>query len=170
MTDLDEALAANPAAIETAVSTATVRKCGRHRFAPVWHDDGVTATVIGHRCMSCGKTQDPVASRRGRSSRRLGNDQERRAEKRYGWEKIGERGEKTDLRGRFAKVQQKATRRPAPALFRDTFAGLDATQDGRIPLLLLTYVQPRGTEDFIVMRGSDWLALHGVDTLEETHD
>ena len=114
------------------------------------------------------RTARSSATVRGRSSRRLGNDQERRAEKRYGWEKIGERGEKTDLRGRMFKVQQKASRRPTPALFRDVFAGLDATRDGRVPLLLLSYVRAGvGTDDFIVVRGSDWLELHGRDTIEE---
>jgi hypothetical protein len=59
--------------------------------------------------------------------------------------------------------QQKASRRPVPALIRDTFAGLDATKDGRVPLLLLSFIQPTGTEDYIVIRGEDWLELHGLD-------
>jgi hypothetical protein len=63
--------------------------------------------------------------------------------------------------------QQKASRRPVPALIRDTFAGLDATKDGRVPLLLLSYIQPKGTQDFVVMRGEDYLALHGVDKPSE---
>jgi hypothetical protein len=166
--DLDEALASVPPATETAVSTATVRKCVRHQWDITSvrdHSIGGVATFseYGYSCVRCGKPKDEVASRRGKSNARLGKVQERRAERRYGWEKIGERGEKTDLRGRFAKVQQKASRRPVPALIRDTFAGLDATKDGRVPLLLLSFIQPTGTQDYIVIRGEDWLELHGLD-------
>jgi hypothetical protein len=158
--ELDAALATVPPATETATSTATVRKCRPHDWAVMRFED---ATRDGFYCLRCGRVQDPIASRRGKSNARLGKDQERRAERRYGWEKIGERGEKTDLRGTFAKVQMKASRRPIPALFRDTFAGLDATKDGRVALLLLSFIEPRGTADFVVIRGDDWLALHGED-------
>jgi ribosomal protein L34E len=158
--NIDAALATVPPATETATSTATVRKCYRHQwFWPA----GSESTGESERCAGCGRPRDPIASRRGKSNARLGKDQERRAERRYGWEKIGERGEKTDLRGTFAKVQMKASRRPIPALFRDTFAGLDATKDGRVALLLLSFIEPRGTADFVVIRGADWLALHGED-------
>jgi ribosomal protein L34E len=156
--NIDAALATVPAATETATSTATVRKCRRHQWQQVNFED-----VIYFECKRCGSPYNPIASRRGKSNARLGKDQERRAERRYGWEKIGERGEKTDLRGTFAKVQMKASRRPIPALFRDTFAGLDATKDGRVALLLLSFIEPRGTADFVVIRGADWLALHGED-------
>ena len=105
---------------------------------------------------------DPVA--RGRSSARMGKDQERRAERRYGWEKVGELGGKADLVGRLAKVQQRSTRRRAPAMWREAFAGLDAIPDGRVPLLLLSFVrQGVPVEDYVVVRGSDWLELHGRD-------
>jgi hypothetical protein len=160
--DLDTAIAAVPPATETATSTAPARKCGRHQWVQEW-DHPVARGMWWPVCVRCGKGQDVALSRRGKSNARLGKDQERRAERRYGWEKIGERGEKTDLRGTFAKVQMKASRRPIPALFRDTFAGLDATKDGRVALLLLSFIEPRGTADFVVIRGADWLALHGED-------
>jgi len=160
--NIDAALATVPSATETATSTATVRKCVRHQWAFTR-----TEWETWETCRRCYKVKDPVASRRGKSNARLGKDQERRAERRYGWEKIGERGEKTDLRGTFAKVQMKASRRPPPALIRDTFAGLDATKDGRVALLLLSYIQPTGTQDFIVIRGEDWISLHGVDKPED---
>jgi hypothetical protein len=165
--DIDVALAAHPPLPETARSvTVTDRKCKRHDWIVFasWNPDVPEAPEM---CRKCGIVKDEQRSRRGRSARRLGNDQERRAERRYGWEKIGERGEKTDLRGRFAKVQQKSTRHPVPVLFRNVFAGLDATKDGRVPLLLLSYVrQGFPTEDYIVMRGETWLELHGVDEPE----
>jgi hypothetical protein len=156
---IDEAMADTVPEAVTSTSTATARKCRPHGWATMTSEDGSRY----EECYRCGAIKDLALSRRGKSNARLGKDQERRAERRYGWEKIGERGEKTDLRGRFAKVQQKASRRLPPALIRDTFAGLDATKDGRVPLLLLSYIQPTGTQDFIVIRGEDWLALHGKD-------
>jgi ribosomal protein L34E len=154
--NIDAALATVPPATETATSTATVRTCRHPRAYRIVDKRGLV-------CTGCARIIDPIQAKRGKSNARLGKDQERRAERRYGWEKIGERGEKTDLRGTFAKVQQKASRRPVPALIRDTFAGLDATKDGRVPLLLLSYIQPTGTQDYIVIRGEDWLELHGLD-------
>lgn len=134
----------------------------KHRHRWVRYDIGNGHD--GFECSRCGRVQDLALSRRGKSSRRLGHDQERRAERVYGWEKIGERGQMTDLRGRMFKVQQKASRRQAPALFRAVFPALDATRDQRIPAILLSFVKAGvGTEDYVVIRGRDWLDLHGRD-------
>lgn len=112
----------------------------------------------------CGTDYDEAASKRGRSSARFGKDQERRAERRYGWEKIGERGEGTDLRGSFAEVQMKSTRRQPPVAWARAFAKLDATKEDRVPLLLLSFVrQGVPATDYVVVRGEDWIALHGID-------
>lgn len=160
VTDLDAALAASPPAPEAARTTAAPRRCRRH----VWGECHVHDAPMYVGCVRCLRPRDEARVRRGRSSRRLGSDQERRAERAYGWEKIGERGEATDLRGRMFKVQQKSTRRAAPAVWRDAFARLDATRDGRVPLLLLSHVrQGLPTEDYVVIRGADWLDLHGRD-------
>lgn len=157
MTDLDTALVGTTQEPVTATSTVTPRRCRRHEWVTKW-GDGLTF------CGRCGHVKDEQKARQGKRNRRLGGDTERRLERTYGWEKIGERGEKTDLRGKLFKVQSKASRRPAPALIRDTFTGLDATKDGRIPLLVLSFVRADvGTEDFVVLRGSDWLDLHGTD-------
>jgi hypothetical protein len=58
--------------------------------------------------------RDEVAARRGKSSRRLGGDTERRIEKVYGPVKIGERGDPVDHLGRVWKWQSKATRLQIP--------------------------------------------------------
>jgi hypothetical protein len=123
-------------------------------------DDQVT-------CTRCGRVRDDTLVRRGRSSRRLGHDGERRSEKRYGWEKVGERGQITDLRGTLLKVQQKTTRGAAPIKWRGIFRELELVNDGRTPAILLSFVR-QGTpaDDYIVIRGSDWLALHGMDRPE----
>jgi hypothetical protein len=140
------------------------RKAHRH----VWGQfalPGETWTVGGPpRCLSCGTIRDEARSRRGRSARRLGGDQERRARDRYGFEKVGQYGGITDLRGATKKVQQKASRRPAPPRWQGIFRALDAVADGRTPAILLSFVRAGvGTEDFFVIRGSDWLDLFGRD-------
>lgn len=110
MNDLDALLAATEPEPVTSVSTATPRRCKRH----VWSNwsDSVSSP---DSCLRCGTVKDEARSRRGRSSRRLGNDQERRAEKRYGWEKIGERGEKpTSADGCSRSSRRPAAGRPRP--------------------------------------------------------
>jgi hypothetical protein len=134
------------------------RKCYRHIWAA--RDYGSSDFI----CLRCGRDRDIVKSRRGKSSRRLGHDGERRSERRYGWRKVGEFGGITDLQGTLAIVQQKTSRRPAPPKWRGIFAALDARAGGRIPLLLLSFVRAGvDTDDYIVLRGRDWLALHGKD-------
>jgi len=156
MAELDAALAATTPEPATSVSLVrSDRKCRRHE----WLREDLSAV-----CLRCGVLQDLVRSRRGKSAHRLGGDQERRAEKRYGWRKIGEYGDVDDLRGRLMKVQQKSTRAAAPLRWKRIFAALAGTNDGRVPALLLSYVrQGVPVEDFIVVRGEDWLALHGKD-------
>jgi len=138
----------------------------RHEWTRIPVDDstGFASGALKDVCRLCGLDANSTARGRGRSSSRLGKDQERRAERTYGWEKIGERGEGTDLRGRFAEVQMKSTRRAVPATWQESFRKLDATKEDRVPLLLLSFVrQGVPTQDFILLKGSDWLALHGRD-------
>ena len=168
---LDATLAAHPATAETARSTVTLRPCRRHTWGT-----RVTARVVdgqGHveyvreepqRCLHCDKPRDAVRSRKGKSSRRLGHDQERRIEKRYGPTKIGERGDPVDHLGVLFKWQSKATRGPVPHWLADPMAKMEGLYGDRIPLLILSYVRTGvAVEDFVVVRGVDWLALHGRD-------
>ena len=138
------------------------RKCRRHdwAFEPGGFGDGIAA----YRCRRCGRPRDDGLVRRGRSSRRLGHDGERRSEKRYGWRKTGEFGGIDDLMGKLAVVQQKTTRAAPPVRWKSIFARLEGRAAGRIPLILLSFVHSgKDTEDFVVIRGQDWLALHGRD-------
>jgi hypothetical protein len=145
----------------------------RHRWdgPHVVTEDSVGIDGIGLRSYlptcACGTVKDAAASRRGKSARRLGNDGERRSEKRYGWRKVGEFGGIDDLLGKLFIVQQKTTRTAAPLRWTRIFAGLDGRAGGRVPAILLSYVhQGRDTEDFILVRGRDWLDLHGRDESE----
>ena len=134
---------------------------------PMHHPGESAPTLNGASSRRASGPKDPTRVRLGRSNARLGKDQERRSERVYGWEKIGERGQITDLRGRLFKVQQKAHRGHAPATWRGIFAALDQTRDGRIAVLQLSYVrQGVGADDYLVIRGRDWLDLHGRDEPE----
>lgn len=113
------------------------------------------------------RVPDPLMQRRGKSSLRLGKDGERRSHKRYGWKRVGMYGGIDDLVGRMFIVQQKTTRSAPPIGWKGVFARLDERAGGRIPLILHSYVHSGlDTEDFIVIRGRDWLALHGRDEPE----
>jgi hypothetical protein len=166
---------------DPAVVEREPRKCRRHEWsAPGMYVSKAVVTertedgYSGHyvpldaeptvRCLRCGKVRDIVRARRGKSSRRLGHDGERRSEKRYGWTKVGEFGGITDLQGTLAIVQQKTSRRAPPPAWMSIFRALEARAGGRIPLILLSFVkQGVDTEDFVVIRGRDWIALHGRD-------
>lgn len=147
------------------------RKCTRHKWTSVAAENvsvgaflGGTIITAETRCRLCGVVKDEARSRRGKSSRRLGADGERRSEKRYGWRKTGEFGGIDDLVGTMHVVQQKTTRAAPPLRWKGIFARLDERAAGRIPLILLSFVRAGvDTEDFILVRGKDWLALHGKD-------
>jgi hypothetical protein len=164
MTDLDELLKGQPIAAPTLAGAPTERKCRRHRWtsADGGYDHGIRTFVMV--CANCLTPKDEARSRRGKSSRRLGNDGERRSEKRYGWTKTGEFGGIDDLVGTLHVVQQKTTRAAPPLRWKGIFARLDERAAGRIPLILLSFVRAGvDTEDFVIVRGKDWLALHGKD-------
>jgi hypothetical protein len=163
MTTLDDAALWPPP--DPSVIEREPRKCRRHewlREIVVASGDGTS--LVRFVCRRCGKPKDEGLARRGKSSRRLGNDGERRSEKRYGWAKVGEFGGITDLQGTLAIVQQKTSRRAPPPAWMSIFRALEARAGGRIPLILLSFVkQGVDTEDFIVIRGRDWIQLHGLD-------
>jgi hypothetical protein len=159
MDDLDALLENQPIAPPTLAGEPTARKCRRHRWFRVFDGSNDFWT-----CSQCGQYRDETRSRRGKSSRRLGHDGERRSEKRYGWRKTGEFGGIDDLLGTMHVVQQKTTRSAPPLRWKGIFARLDERAAGRIPLILLSFVKAGvDTEDFIIVRGKDWLALHGKD-------
>lgn len=159
---------------------AAPKRCRRHEWMAVHLTEDGTFHIVqphyihtltkcwpGSVCTRCWTHRDEARAKRGKSSRRLGHDQERRAEKLYGWEKVGEYGGIVDLQGTMFKAQQKASRRAAPPQWVGIFRALDTVNDGRTPVLLLSFVkQGVPVEDFVVVRGRDWLALHGRDNPE----
>jgi hypothetical protein len=118
---------------------------------------------------------DPAASRRGRSSDRLGKDQERRIERVYGPRKVGEFGDAVDHLGRDFKWQSKATRQPIPiwladlaehsrlpVSITDPMRKMEPLGGTRRPLVIRSYVRHGvPTRDYIFVRFRDWWDLHG---------
>lgn len=157
--DLDEALATTEPEPVTSVSLVPGRHV--HTF---------------DRC-ACGAVLDPTGTRRGRSSDRLGKDQERRIQKLYGPRKIGQFGDAIDLLGRVWKWQSKATRgqmsawmrsvdRPightAPAIVTDAEAAMRSLRPDLRPLVIQSFIAHGvPTIDRIWVRCEDWRGEHG---------
>jgi len=178
-TDLDALLAANPPTPESAVTL--VRSEPRHRH--IWHtymrlpgDEIITECHV----KSCGKlwVEQAAQSRRGRSSDRLGKDNERRIQKVYGPRKIGQYGDPVDHVGRVFKWQSRASRTTpqlwlsridAPVSLPDppewVTVPLNAMSPYYVelaPLLVRSFVKVGvGTRDWVFLRGIDWVSWAG---------
>lgn len=125
----------------------------------------------------CGRREHPEATQKARSSVRLGKDQERRIERVYGPEKVGERGDAVDLIGRDFKWQSKATRGVVPRylVHLDRRDGIEPYWWARAPIESMAVLRPElspllirsfvhvgmPVKDYVVVRSRDWSALHG---------
>lgn len=100
--------------------------------------------------------------RRGRNNRSRGNRSELDIARTYGGEKVGPLGLPEDIRGKQWATQVKVSQRTPPPMWLREFAKLST--GSRTPRLILRFsrqgVKP---EDFIVIRGSDWLDWFGKD-------
>jgi len=135
---------------------------------------------VSHWLCRCGAIKDEQKARRGKSSRRLGADQERRIEAVYGPTKVGEYGDAIDLLGRDWKWQSKATRADVPvwveqmapwqpiapqAWIETPILAMMSLHRELAPLLIKTWVHVgRRPVDVIIVRSGDWAALHGGPT------
>lgn len=143
--------------------------------------DFATHPVTGYsECGRCHARLDPTAARRGRSSDRLGKDQERRIERVYGPRKVGEYGDAVDHLGQDFKWQAKATRKEPPKWLAaiteptwlaivpksvlDPMAHMSGIGGMRRPLVIRSYVhQGVPTRDWLFLIWHDWYRLHGGD-------
>jgi len=108
--------------------------------------------------------QPSEAVRRGRNNRLRGNSHELKIARAYGGEKVGQLGKPEDIRGAEFRTQVKTYQRLAPVGWRKAFAALEATVDARTPRLILRFLRPGvPADDYIVIRGSDWLDRFGRD-------
>lgn len=127
-------------------------KCKRHRWA-------------GDFCERCGQRLNPVTVRRGRNNRARGNRAELAVARRYGGEKTGPLQQAEDIRGAEWRTQVKTHRGLPPLRWRKVFAALDTQHDVRLPRLIERYLPGQGisADDYVIVRGSDWLAWFGRD-------
>ena len=150
---------------------------------PFHYPEEAVAVGNGAKGIKPAKGNDPERARRGKSSARLGKDQERRIERVYGPRKVGEFGDAVDHLGRDFKWQAKATRKAPPAWLAAIdgptwrgmipqsvlrpmahMSGLGGT---RRPLVIRSYVhQGLPTRDWIFVLAIDWLDLHGAAPIE----
>lgn len=119
-------------------------------------------------CHTCGKVQDIEATRRGRNNRARGGRAELAVAREYGGEKVGPLGLGEDIRGKQWATQVKVSRRTPPPMWLREFAKLANRSDGRTPRLILRFTRQGGlptgrTEDFVVIRGKDFLDWYGKD-------
>lgn len=116
-------------------------------------------------CGLCGRDIDPVQQKRGRNNRSRGNAHELAIARKYGGEKVGPLGLPEDIRGPEFRSQVKTYQRLAPAAWGKAFAALDSyALDARTPRLILRFLQPGvAADDYIVIRGNDWLDRYGRD-------
>ena len=166
MTDLDALPFATPG-VEERPALAPPRRCLHPRDKRQHREDGVIA------CTRCGRDLDPERARRGKSSRRLGGDQERRIERVYGPRKVGEFGDPVDHAGAEWKWQSKATRALRPhwlaLIDRPTWqADLPASilrplermapyYPHLAPVVIRSYVRAGvRPDDYLFVRSADW--------------
>lgn len=195
VSDLDALLATAPPEPATSVTVVqSNRKCRRHDWAGrIFEDeyaslDGVVALpdgrkvtltpgtnslivprpTPGYACLRCGAVKDEVRSRRGRTSRRAGNDAERQIAKLLGGKRTGQFGGPDDVTvGELFVIQSKAggwfTERVWAELQKLPRTG------GRVPLLIVSDRPGSGhrTRRYVVVAIDDWISLHGPDGVEE---
>ena len=134
--------------------------CRRHSWFAVFSDPAEPH----HTCRKCGAYRDDAASRRGRTNRSRGNHHELAVSRLYGGEKTGPLGGPEDIRGAEWRSQVKTHQRLAPAEWAKAFAGMDTQHDARTPRLVLRYLRAGvAADDYIVVRGRDWLERFGRD-------
>ena len=156
------------------------KPCARHLWSSCTVDHFGGPCPYPPACLRCGHPRDPAASRRGKSSVRLGKDQERRIERVYGPRKVGEYGDAVDHLGRDFKWQAKATRSDPPKWLAaiteptwraivpksilDPMAHMSGIGGMRRPLVIRSYVHHGvPTRDWLFLIWADWYRLHAGD-------
>jgi hypothetical protein len=155
--DLDEALAAVPPATETAVSTATVRKCIHPRAYRHVTPLGVVF------CTACGRLIDPAASRRGKNNGRRGRAEELTVARAVGGRKVGPMGYPWDVEmPGYARLGVKKLATPPSLRFIAAELARIALAPGpEMPGFV--WVEPgRGGERLIIFRAKDFAERHGT--------
>lgn len=121
----------------------TGRRCSRHRWA---------ADV----CSRCGHVRDESAARRGKSSRRRGNDMEREVAHVLGGKRVGQFGTLVDVEAGPFLIQVKAGGR-FPGWIADILAGMPVTATTRRVLAVFDSPGPgRPRRGLVCELWGDW--------------
>ena len=169
MTDIDAMLATVPPVPESAVSTATGRKCRPHR----WNHFGLACALPGClqapvHCASCFHPQDPILSRRSRNNGKRGSAAELDAARAVGGRKVGPLGFPWDVEmPGYARLQVRKYLRPESVRAIATELARIARAPGpEMPGYI--WIEPgRDGERLIVFRLRDFAERHGVPNDEE---
>jgi hypothetical protein len=140
---------------------ATGKPKHRHAYPTLIGAGGITRGPC-----ACGQPFDPGAARRGRNNRARGGRAELDIARTYGGEKVGPLGLPEDIRGKSWATQVKVSQRTPPPMWLREFGKLAG--GSRTPRLILRFSRQGGlphdrTQDFVVVRGEDWLSWFGRD-------
>jgi hypothetical protein len=134
--------------------------------APHRHRKPIVIGLDGVPRYDCGHVLDATLVKRGKNNRKRGGAAELDIARTYGGEKVGPLGLPEDIRGKLFATQVKVSQRAAPPMWLREFSKLEG--GARTPRLILRFTRQGGlatdrTQDFVVMRGSDFLDLMGRD-------
>lgn len=165
MDDLDALLADSIAEARTAMTTATERKCRRHRWVAPMSEMG---HVDGWYCIQCHAIKDPVKSKRSRNNRKRGIAAELDVARAVGGRKVGPLGHPWDVEmPSYARLQVKKLKAP-PSL---RFIAAELARIARAPgeeMPGFVWIEPgRAGERLITFRLRDFAERHGIVIEEE---
>lgn len=161
MTDLADLPFEHGASVPTFSGATGKRGVHRHRWVQRLAVGPNHPARVQFCCHSCGAVQDPVKSRRGRQSRRHGNDYERELAAKLGGKRTGMYGGPDDVMvsGMFA-IQSKVGLR-FPGWMHAELQKLRGS--GLTPLLVVADSPGPGRRRraLVVLELDDWRDLHG---------
>jgi hypothetical protein len=135
----------------------TEPRCYRHS----WRD-----AELGSYCHYCGKVRDEAIRRRNRGNKQRGAAFERTVAKTLGGRRTGPLGGRDDVVGEMFAAQTKKTINFSVRQARTYLDDLARLYPTRTPLVV--HAEPgKDREAVVVLRMSDWAALHGPDGMEE---
>lgn len=147
MNDLDALAVLDALAAPATANGAKGRVCRRHS----WAFDGRDRV-----CSRCGHVRDDAAARRGKSSRRRGNDMEREVAHVLGGKRVGQFGTLVDVEAGPFLIQVKAGGR-FPGWIADILAGMPVTATTRRVLAVFDSPGPgRPRRGLVCELWGDW--------------
>lgn len=148
-------------------------KCYRHD----WHSHPETSEEWGNgtyiepgvvHCRTCGRVRDEAVRRRNRGNKQRGANFERHVAKLLGGRRTGPLGGRDDVMvGEMFAAQTKKTINFSVRQARAYLDDLGRIYPTRTPLVV--HAEPgRDRDAVVIVRMSDWIALHGPDATEAT--